>query len=102
QPILCGAQGSASFHLAWTIASSPAANASWVKRSEARISRLERKSAARKSSQDRKSTRLNSSHVSSSYAVFCLKKKYLNEWLIGVGSTAEWSCGEVVQDYDLT
>src|SRR5699024_11590217 len=25
---------------------------------------------------DRKSTRLNSSHVSSSYAVFCLKKKY--------------------------
>src|SRR5437868_13172273 len=25
--------------------------------------------------QDRKSTRLNSSHVSSSYAVFCLKKK---------------------------
>src|SRR5690606_40655786 len=26
-------------------------------------------------SQDRKSTRLNSSHVKSSYAVFCLKKK---------------------------
>src|SRR5699024_7456039 len=25
---------------------------------------------------DRKSTRLNSSHVSISYAVFCLKKKY--------------------------
>src|SRR5690625_6405665 len=25
--------------------------------------------------QDRKSTRLNSSHVASSYAVFCLKKK---------------------------
>src|SRR5690625_6307886 len=25
---------------------------------------------------DRKSTRLNSSHVASSYAVFCLKKKY--------------------------
>src|SRR5699024_11901454 len=25
---------------------------------------------------DRKSTRLNSSHVSSSYAVFCLKKKW--------------------------
>src|SRR5699024_12320823 len=29
--------------------------------------------------QDRKSTRLNSSHVSSSYAVFCLKKKYLRQ-----------------------
>src|SRR5438309_12121663 len=29
----------------------------------------------RKSNQDRKSTRLNSSHSSISYAVFCLKKK---------------------------
>src|SRR5438067_7396714 len=28
---------------------------------------------------DRKSTRLNSSHVSISYAVFCLKKKKYNE-----------------------
>src|SRR5690606_42101328 len=28
--------------------------------------------------QDRKSTRLNSSHVKSSYAVFCLKKKNSN------------------------
>src|SRR5690625_6509483 len=28
-----------------------------------------------KSAQDRKSTRLNSSHVAISYAVFCLKKK---------------------------
>src|SRR5437868_12373935 len=32
----------------------------------------------RKSSADRKSTRLNSSHVSISYAVFCLKKKINN------------------------
>src|SRR6266496_2406098 len=31
--------------------------------------------AARSSPQDRKSTRLNSSHVEISYAVFCLKKK---------------------------
>src|SRR5690606_41513281 len=30
---------------------------------------------ARESGQDRKSTRLNSSHVKISYAVFCLKKK---------------------------
>src|SRR5690606_41642619 len=29
--------------------------------------------------EDRKSTRLNSSHVKISYAVFCLKKKMLNE-----------------------
>src|SRR5699024_12198907 len=32
----------------------------------------------RSRSLDRKSTRLNSSHVSISYAVFCLKKKILN------------------------
>src|SRR5699024_11232604 len=29
---------------------------------------------------DRKSTRLNSSHVSISYAVFCLQKKTLYHW----------------------
>src|SRR5690554_7560080 len=29
---------------------------------------------------DRKSTRLNSSHVRISYAVFCLKKKITEEW----------------------
>src|SRR5439155_20600712 len=34
-----------------------------------------RLSARAKCSQDRKSTRLNSSHVAISYAVFCLKKK---------------------------
>src|SRR5207249_5102049 len=33
------------------------------------------RSAAPHTGQDRKSTRLNSSHVSTSYAVFCLKKK---------------------------
>src|SRR5699024_12363132 len=32
-------------------------------------------SSSSSSSRDRKSTRLNSSHVSISYAVFCLKKK---------------------------
>src|SRR5690625_2516563 len=31
--------------------------------------------ARRRDERDRKSTRLNSSHVASSYAVFCLKKK---------------------------
>src|SRR5438477_8102643 len=34
---------------------------------------------ARSSSRDRKSTRLNSSHMSNSYAVFCLKKKIAQE-----------------------
>src|SRR5207249_8733801 len=36
--------------------------------------------------QDRKSTRLNSSHVSTSYAVFCLKKKKDN----GRNTGADW------------
>src|SRR5699024_12641918 len=39
---------------------------------------LEKKLAEFKGTEDRKSTRLNSSHVSISYAVFCLKKKRQN------------------------
>src|SRR5947209_14638150 len=31
--------------------------------------------------QDRKSTRLNSSHANNSYAVFCLKKKKMDEFI---------------------
>src|SRR5207253_3443941 len=38
-----------------------------------------RPSAASASKKDRKSTRLNSSHVAISYAVFCLKKKKKNK-----------------------
>src|SRR5439155_21213594 len=42
----------------------------------AQVFRLRRKSRATlRVRRDRKSTRLNSSHVASSYAVFCLKKK---------------------------
>src|SRR5437870_10992288 len=37
--------------------------------------RLPAVSSAHGSPRDRKSTRLNSSHVATSYAVFCLKKK---------------------------
>src|SRR5438067_5412232 len=44
-------------------------------RRRSRSAPIARRSA---SSQDRKSTRLNSSHVSISYAVFCLKKKNMN------------------------
>src|SRR4051812_49685041 len=33
---------------------------------------------------DRKSTRLNSSHMSISYAVFCLKKKILRDRIVGI------------------
>src|SRR5699024_11287780 len=39
------------------------------------LQRLRQSYAFRYPEQDRKSTRLNSSHVSISYAVFCLKKK---------------------------
>src|SRR5690242_21321259 len=35
---------------------------------------------------DRKSTRLNSSHMSISYAVFCLKKKKQNSRLQAIGT----------------
>src|SRR5690606_41516947 len=37
--------------------------------------RLDGRARQRRTRQDRKSTRLNSSHVKISYAVFCLKKK---------------------------
>src|SRR5204862_3919168 len=37
--------------------------------------RAEREPLALRGAEDRKSTRLNSSHVEISYAVFCLKKK---------------------------
>src|SRR5690348_17437788 len=45
-------------------------------RAHARV--LEREFGARPQVLDRKSTRLNSSHPSISYAVFCLKKKKKN------------------------
>src|SRR5438477_6107287 len=46
--------------------------------SEVRYLARERTSVVRRSTVDRKSTRLNSSHMSISYAVFCLKKKKKN------------------------
>src|SRR5256885_12151612 len=48
------------------------------KRSPARVGRHRARRtgpASRRASRDRKSTRLNSSHLVISYAVFCLKKK---------------------------
>src|SRR5690349_23953466 len=48
-----------------------------VRRPAGRAERLDhgRRTVPRPDSRDRKSTRLNSSHVEISYAVFCLKKK---------------------------
>src|SRR3712207_7932622 len=40
-----------------------------------------RQAAGPQQPQDRKSTRLNSSHANISYAVFCLKKKKVNQSL---------------------
>src|SRR5690606_41948503 len=40
---------------------------------------IEQHPRCRHADQDRKSTRLNSSHVKISYAVFCLKKKIKND-----------------------
>src|SRR5438067_7146967 len=45
-------------------------------------SRHRRDTAGEAQARDRKSTRLNSSHVSISYAVFCLKKKKNNKHTI--------------------
>src|SRR5699024_11270170 len=42
--------------------------------------------------QDRKSTRLNSSHVSNSYAVFCLKKKTKKHYARRVQGTLASEC----------
>src|SRR5207302_11279563 len=43
------------------------------------VARLRSVLAGSKHAGDRKSTRLNSSHVKISYAVFCLKKKKINK-----------------------
>src|SRR5690349_22815850 len=47
--------------------------------------------------QDRKSTRLNSSHVEISYAVFCLKKKKkkLHSTLINTFNTRLYDCNNL-------
>ena len=47
------------------------------------------KSKQAKKFQDRKSTRLNSSHVVISYAVFCLKKKKKNTTIHKIHSLSE-------------
>src|SRR5699024_12101414 len=52
-----------------------------------RIGLEEKASAIFADTKDRKSTRLNSSHVSISYAVFCLKKKneaYADLWMLDI------------------
>src|SRR5690349_23841460 len=41
---------------------------------------------------DRKSTRLNSSHVEISYAVFCLKKKKKQEQKVNIHTSSRQKC----------
>src|SRR5438067_2765760 len=47
---------------------------------------------------DRKSTRLNSSHVSISYAVFCLKKKRARGLAGAVGQAGEAAADDAAAD----
>src|SRR5207245_1687208 len=51
----------------------------------------------RRGRRDRKSTRLNSSHGSISYAVFCLKKKMID--LVGLGGKSAADKGKDTRDY---
>src|SRR5699024_12824424 len=53
----------------------PTVNRSWAGSSAPRESPRSHCRTSSRPPRDRKSTRLNSSHVSISYAVFCLKKK---------------------------
>src|SRR5256885_3482175 len=46
----------------------------------------------RRLSQDRKSTRLNSSHLVISYAVFCLKKKKLRQVVVRIEDSSAQVC----------
>src|SRR5258705_8383442 len=48
------------------------------------------RSKLRELHQDRKSTRLNSSHLGISYAVFCLKKKKKKQLLCSSRATLKW------------
>src|SRR5690606_39649272 len=73
-----------------TLFEEPTAIASWLTRWRQRLGAEGRAGSlvAAGMQQDRKSTRLNSSHVKISYAVFCLKKKtcepqrsYAPHWL---------------------
>src|SRR2546426_8706292 len=59
-------------------------------RSERILRRLQSRLGSRRRIRDRKSTRLNSSHLVISYAVFCLKKKNKNtivSYLVRDGAT---------------
>src|SRR5947199_8019839 len=47
---------------------------------------------------DRKSTRLNSSHLGISYAVFCLKKKKSKMRLLAKPGEVDWTEWEMTQD----
>src|ERR1022692_3341744 len=46
---------------------------------------------------DRKSTRLNSSHLVISYAVFCLKKKKNKKTAVSQGVALECGCGRLTR-----
>src|SRR5436305_5398455 len=51
--------------------------------------------------EDRKSTRLNSSHVRISYAVFCLKKKMMKLFVLTYLSHIDYSCSDADGGIDI-
>src|SRR5438876_3496392 len=56
--------------------------------------------APRWTRRDRKSTRLNSSHPSISYAVFCLKKKKLGRYKAPIRSTRQPAVGKARKHHE--
>src|SRR5439155_4006373 len=66
--------------------------------SRERAHRPIRSSRAERLRSDRKSTRLNSSHVATSYAVFCLKKKIVYN---SGGGRDEYAVGVLLQTLEL-
>src|SRR5438067_3509289 len=59
------------------------------------------RAAGARAPRDRKSTRLNSSHVSISYAVFCLKKKTVDGTEHAVGEQAKLRPGKLAEKIGL-
>src|SRR5207253_10850051 len=74
QPLLRGGRGHAAHH-AHGVGGAVRSDGGAAGRRGAGSQRLERSHHRRRRHPDRKSTRLDSSHVAISYAVFCLKKK---------------------------
>src|SRR5699024_12620342 len=87
--VVCGPSGTGKSHLLEALghaAVDAGAHVSWF--SLESLGALFHRHRGTRGRTDRKSTRLNSSHVSISYAVFCLKKKTQTGWM---GNVRGWA-----------